>query len=520
MTLIPRVTCAPLRRWTGAAVVGLFSVSCAAGHVRSTAPEANPSDRFGFESVRERARRLAAQPYADADPAMPSSLKGLDYDAYRLIRYRPDKAVWADEALPFRLEFFHPGYLFLRRVDVNLLGDGAIVPVRFSTDLFRYDGEIQARQVPEGLGFAGVRVRYPLSLSNRYDEVISFLGASYFRALGRGQVYGASARGLAIDAGLGNGEEFPCFSAFWFERPTRRSASISFFGLLQSPSVTGAYRFNLRPGETTVVEIEACLFARRSIQRLGIAPLSSMFLFDENTARGLNEFRPEVHDSDGLLLANGDGEWIWRPLRNPGAASDSRFALTRPRGFGLMQRERRFECYRDREANYHQRPSIWVEPDGDWGVGAVELIELSSDREGYDNVTAFWVPAERLLAGGERTVSYHLYFASSDPAAHSGGKAIATRRTRRADGSLDVRVEFGGKTLARLDPGSPPEAVVTATRGAIRETAVSADGNTGSWWVTFNVTPEGNEPVELRACLRRGRDALSETWSYVWQRPN
>src|SRR5205085_6387853 len=153
---------------------------------------------------------------------------------------------------------------------------------------------------------------------------------------------------------------------------------VTVYALLESQRATGAYRFDIVPGAETVVRVQARLYLRAAatqVATLGIAPLTSMFFSGENQPRR-GDFRPEVHDSDGLQVATGDGEWLWRPLQNPARMTVTSFAVRELRGFGLMQRDRTFSSYEDTEARYERRPSAWVRPLSDWGPGRVELVQL------------------------------------------------------------------------------------------------------------------------------------------------
>ena len=87
-----------------------------------------------------------------------------------------------------------------------------------------------------------------------------FAGASYFQAIARNQVFGMSARGLAIGTGEPEGEEFPFFRAHWIEAPSGDRMVVH--SLLDGPSATGAYRFTIRPGDETTIDVEATIFVR------------------------------------------------------------------------------------------------------------------------------------------------------------------------------------------------------------------------------------------------------------------
>ena len=329
-----------------------------------------------FEDVAARARGLSQTKYSPSETVLPAAVTGLDYDQYRSIRFRPEAALWKHESL-FEIQLFHLGFVYREPVRIHLVDEGQIAALPFEPTLFRYDGRAAAVAdaiAPEH-GYAGFRIHYPLNDAAIQDEVVVFLGASYFRLLGRGHVYGLSSRGLAVDVALDTGEEFPAFREFWLVRPEPEATTVTFYALLDSPSVTGAYRFDLEPGAPTTLDVEARLYARETVAKLGIAPLSSMFLYGQNRMPTFDDFRPQVHDSDGLLMHTSSDEWIWQPLGNGPGVRVTSLPDHAPRGFGLVQRDRKFDSYLDVEANYHRRPSEWVAlGDGNWGSGSVELL--------------------------------------------------------------------------------------------------------------------------------------------------
>jgi len=335
------------------------------------APVVRAADEaFDFEVLQFRAKNLAAEPYKPKTVNVPTWLQKYTYDQYREIRFDPTHAVWKREGLPFQLQFFHPGRTFTQTVQINELDGKKVQRIDFSTKMFNY-GANKAGKIPADLGFAGFRIHYALNNPKYLDELAAFLGASYFRALGKGQYYGLSARGLAVNTIDSGGEEFPVFEEFWIERPAADAKSITVYALMDSTSLTGAYKFIITPGNDTVMRVHAAVYCRKNPKMFGIAPLTSMFLHGENTGWARDDYRPEVHDSDGLLIEAGSGEWIWRPLTNPKSVTTAAFTDQSPHGFGLLQRDRQFEHYDDLEAYYHERPSVWVEPIVKWGPGAV-----------------------------------------------------------------------------------------------------------------------------------------------------
>ena len=476
---------------------------------------------FDFDVLQFRAKALAAQPYAEPKPNMPEWLMKLDYDQHRDIRFDPARAWWRKENLPYQLQFFHPGWLFKRTVQIHELVRKEEKLIDFSPRLFDYGRNKLSGRIPSSMGFAGFRILTKLNSPEHFDELTVFLGASYFRVLGVGMHYGLSARGLAINTAEAGGEEFPVFDEFWIERPEAGAKNITVFALLNSPSVAGAYRFVITPGPATVVQVKATLYCRKNPAVLGIAPLTSMFAHGENTGWSHQDFRPEVHDSDGFLLQTGAGEWLWRPLLNPAQVRVVSFMDSNPRGYGLLQRDREFAHYDDLEAYYHQRPSAWVEPVGEWGRGAVRLVELPTPDETNDNIVACWVPAQLPPEGEPINFEYRLHW-MMDPAERPPGGYVDSTRQGSVLSHPEQRrfvIEFTGGQLDKASEGAKVEGVVTVGEGAklIAEAVTQKNTFKGTWRVAFVVQPDGSgRPVEMRCFLRKHQHVLTETWSYLW----
>jgi glucans biosynthesis protein len=491
--------------------------------------QAPPQPRFGFDEVARRAREIAAVPY-EAGPALPEALTKLDFDAWREIRFRPERALLAQSNSGFRMQMFHPGFLFTRPVTVNVIRDGVPTPVPYAANLFDYGRTKFDKPLPVNLGFAGFRLHYPLNDPRIFDELISFIGASYFRVLGRGQRYGLSARGLAIGAGVPGGEEFPIFREFWVETPTADAERVTVYALLDSPSVAGAYRFHIYPDGDSVVDVGAVLFPRKPIEKLGLAPLTSMFFTGENDRRFHEDFRTELHDSDGLLIHSGTGEWIWRPLRNARVAAASSFVERNIRGFGLMQRDRVFEHYQDLDLNYELRPSYWIEPQGDWGEGVVELIELPTTDETNDNIVALWAPKTPLEPGREFRFGYKLTAMVDSNDLHPGGRAINTYQAKpKALGSGEpvtenarrFIVDFAGGDLSyHLKQPEKVEIVPSIAYGRINRAFLVPNPKTDGFRAFIDIVVEPGQLAEMRAFLKSGSKTLTETWSYPWRAPD
>jgi glucans biosynthesis protein len=481
-----------------------------------------PAKPFDFAEVEQKAKQLATKPYARDDAGMPEFLGSLDYDQYRDIRYKPEKALWGDEGLPYQVQLFHRGFMFRDRVNINVVDQGTATRLAYSPELFDFGKNTFPSPPPADLGFAGLRFHHPLRRNDVYDEITVFLGASYFRAVGLGQSYGLSARGLAIDTGLAKAEEFPIFREFWIEKPGKNATALTVYAVLDSPSVTGAYRFIIRPGLELTMDVTSHVFFRKAVERFGLAPLTSMFFHGENTDRFADDFRPEVHDSDGLLMGRSNGEWVWRPLNNPRHLRISVFKDTNPAGFGLLQRDRAFDHYQDLEAHYHERPSAWVEALGNWGPGSIYLIEIPSDAEKYDNIVAFWMPDQATGEGKEYVFQYRLHFLLEETTAPGLGKVKATRigASVNEGSSGDSRkfvVDFGSEAMERFSEKARVEADLSSSSGRIGNVVVHKNTETGDWRMSFDLAPEKDkDPVELRGLLKSDGEILTETWVYQW----
>jgi glucans biosynthesis protein len=484
---------------------------------------------FSLENVIDKAQKLAKIPFQDPFGRIPKFLLEINYDQWRDIRYKPEKSLWRDEKLPFEIQFFHPGFYYNMPVVINVISPAGLETVPFSSDLFDYGTNDFKSKVPDKIGFAGFRVHFNINTKTYKDEFVVFLGASYFRAIAKGQVYGLSARGVAIDTGLPSGEEFPFFKEFWIIKPGLFDKNIIVYALLDSPSLTGAYRYVIKPGKETVMEVNCTLFRRKEVKKLGIAPLTSMFFYGENTnIRPADDIRPEVHDSDGVLIALKSGEWIWRPLVNPTILWINSFQADNPAGFGLIQRDMNFDHYQDLETHTELRPSVWIKPTGDWGRGDVEIIQIPTDSDIHDNIVALWKPEMIQPLEEPLSYAYTMKWAFSEQTCSPAGRVIATRIGVGNEPNMKkFLIDFGGGRLEELNADDVVEGIVTVPSGCrLVEQQVFKNTVTGGCRLVFQIQPEDPETMvekvlperkqifELRAFLRRGQNVLTETWSY------
>ena len=511
---------------------------------------AAPAAAFGFGDVMQIAGELAGRPYRPRTAALPEEYRKLTFAQFQQIRYKPERNLWHRAGTQFEVGLVHMGNAFDHPVTVNELSSDGVRRLVFDPEHFDYGG-LKLPPLKTGeLAFAGFRVYFPLNDRARKDEVVAFLGASYFRALAAGLRYGLSARGLAIDTGEASGEEFPRFVEFWINRPAPDDRELIVFALLDSRRVTGAFRFVLRPGAPTRMDVRARLFLRENVAKLGIAPLTSMYYYGENQPPTFPTLRPEVHDSDGLSILAANGEWIWRPLQNPRRLLITSFALTDPVGFGLMQRDRSFRSYEDLDARYDLRPSAWVQPKGKWGPGRVELVQIPSPDETNDNIVAYWIPAKQPAPKRPLDVEYQVIWGDdaampSPPmrVAQTRRLVTASERNKSPDKSMLFVIDFEPAPADKAEPAlkkaadAPKKAPDPKKKGADAkkpaepkvEWVVSAGDNgeilertlrrheaTGGWRATLRVRiVDDKRPLELRGQLNADGKLLSDVWSHI-----
>ena len=486
---------------------------------------------FDFAWLKGQAHFLASNVYQESKDTVPAAMSKLGYDQYQSIRFRGDHSLWGDAGTAFRLQFFHVGRTFTQPVHMYEVVDGQAREIVYDPAMFEWDKSgIDPGTMKDHAGFAGFRVQF---VTNWRADVAAFLGAAYFRAVGGDtRQYGLSARALAVDTAFPRPEEFPRFTSFWFERPAKDSGTMTMYALMDSPSIAGALRMQISPGGTLVMNVESALYPRKPIERLGIAPLTSMFFYGENDKRGANDWRPEIHDSDGLSMWTGAGEWIWRPLVNPAQLHFNAYSDDNPRGFGLLQRDREFDHYQDDGVYYDRRPSLWVEPKagpaGGWGKGTVDLVEIPTVDETFDNIVAFWNPLDRPKPGQELLFSYRLYWGTHMPYASPLATTLATRTgiggtvgVKRAYYSWHFAVDFAGGELGALAKDAPVEAVITTSRGTTEHVTAHFVQEFNGYRALFDIKPDDTVgPIDLRLYLRVDGRPLTETWIYQWTPPS
>ncbi|WP_157018153.1 glucan biosynthesis protein [Mesorhizobium xinjiangense] len=474
-----------------------------------------PAEAFSFDDVKRMAEDLAAKPYTPSAVPDRDILEQIDYDLHNKVVYRPDRTLWRDDEAGPAIRFFHPGRYFKEPVAISVVEDGQAREIMFSESYFDMPDGHPAHRLTNS-GFAGFRVMN----ADQKNDWMALLGGTYFRTSGPFNQFGLSARGIAIDPATAKPEEFPRFTHFWLERDGE--GGLITYALMDGPSVTGAYRIASLQDDGIRQEIEAAVILRDGVERLGLAPLTSMFWYAENNREVAKDWRPEIHDSDGLEIWTGAGERIWRPLNNPPRVMVNTFVDRDPKGFGLMQRDRNFENYQDDGVFYEKRASLWVEPLDGWGEGAVQLMEIPTDDEIHDNIGAFWVPAGATSTGDRFDLRYRLHWVADTPYRDENAARVVATRTGlggvpgqpRPEGVTKFTIDFEGSALDGLDRSSGVEAVIDTSRGAIDNVSTYPVVGTKRWRAMFDVTAQEEEPVDLRLFLRHEDRALSETWVY------
>jgi periplasmic glucans biosynthesis protein len=468
---------------------------------------------FDPKMVADAARALSKQPFTPLAAGIPDVFRDLNYEQYVAIRQRPGTAIWAPDNTGFAIEPLHRGFIFSNPMEINLVAEGKARRVIYDPAMFDF-GKLTVGKNLGDIGFSGFRVL--AQGQGGFSELANFQGASFFRAVAPGQTLGTMARALSIKTADPRGEEFPAFRTVWIERPTLAAGALIVHALIGSESVTGAYRFTLRPGEATIIDTECTLFARAAVDNLGLATMSATHLFGSIDERRNDDLRPSVSEVSGLQMLTGKGEWLWRPVANRDTLQISTFVDENPRGFGFLQRDRNFDHYQDDDQHFESRPSLWIEPIGDWSAGGVQLIEIPSDSEANDNIIGYWNPKQPLAAGSETFFAYRQFWCWNPP--EPPPLAIATQ-SRSGRGSLPKRrrfmVEFSGEILGPQN-AEALKPNLNASPGSITVVRTFSSADKKSCRILFELDPRNEAFSELRFVLEAAGKPLSETWLYRW----
>ncbi|MCB1177772.1 MAG: glucan biosynthesis protein, partial [Leptospiraceae bacterium] len=488
-------------------------------NVEIVEPTKKIEPKLDFEILKNKSFLLLKSKYTEPKKITPKGLSELNYDKYKNIRFLPEQSLWRKEGSPFQLQFLHPGYIYNHDIIIYELIDNKYKIIPYNKSMFDFTALDFKEKLPDSFGYSGFKVHYPINTEEHTDEFLVFQGATYFRAVSANQQYGLSARGLATNTGMNYAEDFPVFKEFWVDKPSKNSDFITIYALMDGKSAVGAFQFKAYPGKTTMIHVKATITLRKKVDRLGIAPLTSMYWYGENSETPHYGSYPEVHDSDGLLILNGDKNWIWRPMANPKKPTVNSFHVDKLSGFGLLQRDREFSSYEDEEMNYHQRPGAWVVPVGDWGKGSVQTYRNPTKRDSDDNIGAFWVPDVSPEVGKPYDFEYKIYWIHENPLDLNLGRTIATRVKLNPDEPKNklYQIDFKGERLDSIENLDDVEGVVTGSQNAeISDIQIIKIEESNKWRLSFkfkNKTPA--TPAELTAYLKSGDSILTENWTYT-----
>jgi len=476
---------------------------------------------FTFDELKRRAKAMAATPYREPVVRHGKILEAIDYDVFQQIVFKREHGLGEDGSVNFPVQLFHLGRYFKVPVKLHVLDRGQAMEILYRSNYFTFGESSLDKILPDDLGFSGFRLQHGPGATTDW---MAFLGASYFRSAGELNQYGLSARGVAIDPALPTPEEFPRFTEFWLEPGTPDSDEIVVYAMLDGPSVTGAFRMVCTKNQQILMDIEANLYARSDIKRMGVAPLTSMFWYAEHNRHQVRDWRPEIHDSDGLAMWTGAGERLWRPLNNPSSVMTNSFVDANPKGFGLLQRDRAFYHYEDDGVFYDRRPSVWIEPNGEWGEGEIQLIEIPTDDEIHDNIVIYWLPKEPVKAGSEWRYAYRLHWVTTEPylsevvarVSHTRLGNAGVPGQPRPKGGRKFVIDFEGGPLKEVDKLDKVKPVISTSKGRIENYYALQVVGTKKWRASFDLYVEGEMPVNLRLFLKLGDRTLTETWLHQY----
>ena len=510
-----------------------FVLAAAAGAVLFFLAGQAAAETMDFDSLAKKALELSQAPFAARQEL---ELPKMNYEQFHDILFRPDHAVWKSEKLPFQLQFFPVGWIHKKGVTVYAVVKGEVRPMPLDTEMFTHAKDKKGKQIELPNAVSGFRLHSQLRPGGAMDEFLVFMGASYFRALANGMGYGISARGISLNTAHPDGEEFPDFTTFWVVQPEPGDTTITMYALLDGPSCTGAYRLTASTGDATSVVVKASIFMRKAVKQLGIAPLTSMFWYGENSYPRPQDYRPEVHDSDGLLIGERSGDWIWRPLLLSPAIRHCTFQTAAPKGFGLLMRDRNFDHYQDLGAHNETRPSLWVEPIGQWDAGRVHLVELPTRNEYMDNIVAFWEPEKKAAAGARFDLEYRLTWLADDPQLSPVARVLATRRTSicqikeyemysssyepyNIDEVQEFIVDYSAIKGIPCDERYKPKIKFESSPGAeLVKSFIVANPETGGWRVFVQLQfKDKSRAVDMTLKLLQDGKVVAEKWNYLWQ---
>lgn len=474
---------------------------------------------FDPQSLVEMARTLVKRPYRAPSADLPEAFANLSFEAYVGIRNKPAHIVWLNENAGYAIELLHRGFIFSAPMQIGVVESGQARRIAYDAAAFDF-GATKPPAESKDIGFSGFRVLRTRE-GEAASEVAIFQGASFFRALAKGQNYGVAARGLSVRTADPKGEEFPVFRGVWIEQPTLGDNMLIIHALLDSESLAGVYRFTLRADDACIIDTEATIFMRAAVDNIGLATMAGTYVTGPLDRRRSDDVRPAVFDVAGLQMLNGRGEWLWRPISNRETLQISAFVDENPRGFGFLQRDRDFNRFLDDDVHWERRPSLWIVPLGDWGPGTLTLVEIPSDSEINRNIVAYWRPRAGLLAGAEASFAYRQFWCWSPPERPPSATALHARSGRQPGATAGARrrrfiVEFSGDVFGDAQRNQEIAANLAVSQGSVSMPRIFVSSERKNCRVLFDLEAGGEPSSELRLFLEAAGKPISETWLYRW----
>lgn len=485
--------------------------------------------KFTFETLVSMARNSARCEYKERVTPLPKSLQNLDYSQYNLMRYNIDSDLWANDDLPFRVSFFPLGTtLYSLPVEIYEIDNETLISkVPFSPKFFQYEDQVKfiKDQMPEDAGYAGFKLRYKPKGSSYPDEFAAFLGNSYFRIICDGSSYGLSNRGLAINTGVENvPEEFPAFEKFYLVKPSKGDESIIIYAFLNGRSVTGAYSFKITPGTEASVDVKSVLFLRNKVNLLCLAPITSMFWFTLGEPDNFYDYRPSVHNSEGLVLSDGKND-IYEPLTNYPFHKmiNDDISCDSLRYFGLVQRDREYNRYMDPGVKYHLNPNCLIVPQNNWREGSLRLFVLPTLTEWMDNINLFWIPKTLPEPMEPINFDYKILYSLKEPKntlsfvkyTNLGQDLINCKNTIFALSFADKDAIIEKSKDIKIDLQVPSDVIIASPPSI--EKIIFND----TWRVLFTLTIHKklayeDKPFIIKCTLKDNGKSISEEWYFLW----
>ena len=483
-----------------------------------TVTASSSKQEINFEYVQKQAELLSKSKYNE-----PLKIKNdLTIDEYSQITFNASKALWMNEALLFRLEFFHLGYIYNTPLAVNEFKGLYSQDIRFTNDLFNFgnlnkDTSDKAKDLE---GYAGLKILCQLNRPNQFDELISVLGNEKFRALGRYNIYGLYAAPL-ITIGINNKINLAHYTKFWLGKPESKSDHLTMCAIADSPEATIAFHYEIYPGDDTKVKTKSTIYPRIDTLSVGIAPMSTLYFSGINTLSRYNLYYSQFHYSDNLIISS-EKNVFSQPLENYEQTVVNEVKTKDIKFFGLSQRDRNYDHYQTLFIALHLMPTLWIKPDNDWQKGKVVLVETPANNPNTLNIYAFWVPEEKLHKGKVYSYDYTMHWAINEPDPDTGPGCVSSTKVGLDGDNICFAIKFTGTMLKKLPAVANITSLTTiSSNSKITDIKIQKDPFDNQWIALITASKpvkvdNKQSQVSLSCTLMYGNKPITETWMYKW----